>query len=135
MRYSMAAASLAHTYGNVATFVNTWLLELFPPNYFKTNYINSTIAYRDFATYNNNRKAFIKKQKPMLIMRPRIELDAFDELPINQTYFGRRMTDFNNNDIYEFITAMSNEGKSSSTIIRRVTTIRQFYKFLQKRGY
>ena len=99
MRYSMAAASLAHTYGNVATFVNTWLLELFPPNYFKTNYINSTIAYRDFATYNNNRKAFIKKQKPMLIMRPRIELDAFDELPINQTYFGRRMTDFNNNDI------------------------------------
>ena len=36
------------------------------------------------------------------------------------------------NDIYEFITAMSNEGKSSSTIIRRVTTIRQFYKFLQK---
>ena len=40
--------------------------------------------------------------------------------------------DFNNNDIYEFITAMSNEGKSSSTIIRRVTTIRQFYKFLQK---
>ena len=40
--------------------------------------------------------------------------------------------DFNNNDIYEFIAAMSNEGKSSSTIIRRVTTIRQFYKFLQK---
>ncbi|MGN1295172.1 MAG: site-specific tyrosine recombinase XerD [Bacilli bacterium] len=40
--------------------------------------------------------------------------------------------ELNNDDIYEFITNMSNEGKSSSTIIRRITTIRQFYKFLQK---
>ena len=63
MRYSMASASMAHTYGNITTFVNQWLLDLFPKNYFKTNYINSTIAYRDFATYNNNRKEFIKKPK------------------------------------------------------------------------
>ena len=99
MRYSMAAASLAHTYGNIATFANSWLLSLFPPKYFKTNYITSTIAYRDFATYNNNRKDFIKKQKPMLIMRPRIEMDIQDELPINQTYFAQRIYDINNEDI------------------------------------
>ena len=99
MRYSMAAASMAHTYGNIATFANEWLLGLFPPNYFKTNYVTSTIAYKDFATYNNNRKAFIKKQKPMLIMRPRIEMDVLDELPINQTYFAQRIYDINNEDI------------------------------------
>ena len=99
MRYSMAAASLAHTYGNIATFANSFLLSLFPPNYFKTNYITSTIAYRDFATYNNNRKDFIKKQKPMLIMRPRIEMDVQDELPINQTYLAQRIYDINNDDI------------------------------------
>ena len=99
MRYSMAAASLAHTYGNIATFANSWLLSLFPPKYFKTNYITSTIAYRDFATYNNNRKEFIKKQKPMLIMRPRIEMDVQDELPINQTYLAQRIYDINNDDI------------------------------------
>ena len=99
MRYSMAAASMSHTYGNIATFANSWLMSLFPPNYFKTNYVTSTIAYRDFATYNNNRKAFIKKQKPMLIMRPRIEIDTLDELPINQTYLAQRIYDINNDDI------------------------------------
>jgi hypothetical protein len=95
----MAAASLAHTYGNIATFANSWLMSLFPTNYFKTNYINSTIAYRDFATFNNNRKEFIKKQKPMLLMRPRIEIDTLDELPINQTYLAQRIYDVNNDDI------------------------------------
>lgn len=99
MRYSMAAASLAHTYGNIATFANDFLLSLFPPKYFKTNYINSTIAYRDFATFNTNRKEFIKKQKPMIIMKPRIELDVLDELPINQTYLAQRIYDINNDDI------------------------------------
>lgn len=99
MRYSMAAASMAHTYGNIATFANDWLIKLFPPNYFKTNYVTSTIAYRDFATYNNNRKAFVKKQKPMIIMRPRIEIDTLDELPINQTYLAQRIYDINNEDI------------------------------------
>jgi hypothetical protein len=99
MRYSMAAASLAHTYGNIATFANEFLISLFPPNYFKTNYINSTIAYRDFATFNNNRKEFIKKQKPMIIMKPRIEMDMNDELPINQTYLAQRIYDINNEDI------------------------------------
>lgn len=99
MRYSMAAASMAHTYGNIATFANSWLLSLFPPNYFKTNYINSTIAYRDFATFNNNRREFIKKQKPMILLRPRIEIDTLDDLPINQTYLAQRIYDINNDDI------------------------------------
>lgn len=99
MRYSMAAASLAHTYGNVTMVINDWLMSLFPKDYFKTNYINSTIAYRDFATFNNNRKAFIKKQKPMLLVRPRIEIDTEDELPLNQTYFANRIYDIMNEDI------------------------------------
>ena len=99
MRYSMSAASLAHTYGNIATFANSWLLSLFPSKYFKTNYISSTIAYRDFASFNNNRREFIKKQKPMIIMRPRIEMDVLDDLPINQTYFAQRIYDINNEDI------------------------------------
>lgn len=99
MRYSMAAASMAHTYGNIANFVNQWLVSLFPPNYFKTDYINSTIAYRDFATYNNSRREFIKKQKPMILLKPRIEIDAQDELPINQTYLANRIFDMNTDDI------------------------------------
>lgn len=99
MRYSMAAASMAHTYGNVTTFINNWLLSLFPNEYFKTNYVNSTIAYRDFTTYNNDRRQFLKKQKPMLILRPRIEIDVQDELPINQTYLANRIYDVMDEDI------------------------------------
>lgn len=99
MRYSMASASMAHTYGNVTAFMNNWLMSLFPKNYFKTNYINSTIAYRDFATYNNNRQQFMRKQKPMLLIRPRIEIDTQDDLPINQTYLANRIYDVMNDDI------------------------------------
>lgn len=99
MRYSMASASMAHTYGNVTSFMNNWLLSLFPKNYFKTNYINSTIAYRDFAQYTKSTKEFIKKNKPMLIVRPRIEIDTQDELPINQTYLANRIYDIMNDDI------------------------------------
>lgn len=55
------------------------------------------------------------------------DLNAFSKI-INK----EEADELNNDDIYDFITNMSNEGKSSSTIIRRITTIRQFYKFLQK---
>lgn len=100
MRYSMASASMAHTYGNVTCFMNHWLLSLFPKDYFKTNYINSTIAYKDFADYTHSKKEFMKKNKPMLLIKPRIEIDTLDELPINQTYLANRIYDIMNDDIY-----------------------------------
>ena len=99
MRYSMAAASMAHTYGNFTMFINNWLVSLFPKGYFKTDYVNSTIAYRDLATFNNNRKIYLKKQKPMLIIRPRIEISNYNDLPINNTYFAKRIYDVANEDI------------------------------------
>lgn len=35
----------------------------------------------------------------MLVMRPRIETDTLDELPINQTYLANRIYDMANDDI------------------------------------
>ena len=99
MRYSMAAASMAHTYGNVTSFMNDWLVNLFPKNFFKTNHISSTIAYRDYAQYRSSRTAMLKKSKPMLIVRPRIDIDTMDELPINQTYLANRIYDMASDDI------------------------------------
>jgi len=95
----MSSASMAHTYGNVTTLVNQWLTRLFPKKYFKTNYVNSTIAYKDFAQYTSKRSEFLKKNKPMLVMRPRIETDTLDDLPINQTYLANRIYDMANDDI------------------------------------
>lgn len=99
MHYSMSSASMAHTYGNVTILVNQWLTRLFPKKYFKTNYVNSTIAYKDFAQYTSKRSEFLKKNKPMLVMRPRIETDTLDDLPINQTYLANRIYDMANDDI------------------------------------
>lgn len=99
MRYSMASSSMSHTLGNVTSFVNNYLIGLFPKNYFKTNYINSSIAYKDFATYNNNRKQFIKKNKPMLLIRPRFDISEQFELGINNTLFANRLFNSMNEDM------------------------------------
>lgn len=90
--YAMSSASLAHTYGNVTCFITEWIKSLFPKNYFKTVHVSSTIAYRNFTRFNNNRKEFIKKSKPMLIIKPRIEIDN-DEGFMKDTYFTTRILD------------------------------------------
>ncbi|WP_304576598.1 hypothetical protein [Romboutsia ilealis] len=90
--YAMASPSLAHTYGNVTCFITEWLKGLFPKNYFKTVHVSSTIAYRNFSRFNNTNKEFIKKSKPMLIIKPRIELDNEDGF-LKETYFTTRIVD------------------------------------------
>ena len=90
--YAMSSASLAHTYGNVTCFITEWIKTLFPKNYFKTVHVSSTIAYRNFNRFNNNRKEFIKKSKPMLIIKPRIEIDIEDGF-LKDTYFTTRILD------------------------------------------
>lgn len=92
MNYAMASPSLAHTYGNVTCFMTEWLKGLFPKNYFKTVHVSSTIAYRNFSRFANVNKEFIKKSKPMLIIRPRIEMDNDDGF-MKETYFTTRMLD------------------------------------------
>lgn len=90
--YAMSSASLAHTYGNVTCFITEWIKTLFPKNYFKTVHVSSTIAYRNFTRFNNSRKEFIKKSKPMLIIKPRIEMDIDDGF-LKDTYFTTRIVD------------------------------------------
>lgn len=99
MRYSMASSSMSHTLGNATAFINNYLISLFPKGYFKTNYINSSIAYKDFATYNNNRKQFIKKNKPMLLIRPRFDIQEQFELGMNNTLFANRLFNSMNEDM------------------------------------
>lgn len=89
--YSMASPNMAHVYGNVASFVKEYITQLFPDK-FKTVYINTTIAYRDHARFKYNGKEFIKKRKPMLLIRPRLELDNNDAF-LAGTLFTERKTD------------------------------------------
>lgn len=90
--YCVAQTSLAHTYGNVTCFITEYIKTLFPKNYFKTVHIASAIAYKQFDLFKNSKKEFIKKRKPMLIIRPRIELNDTDTFLYN-TYLTTRMSD------------------------------------------
>ena len=92
--YSMAAPSMAHVYGNVTSFVTEYIKQLFPDQ-FKTVYVNTTIAYKNFAKFNNSDKEFIKKRKPMLLVKPRLELDTNDAF-MDGTLFTKRITDMVN---------------------------------------
>lgn len=92
MGYCIAQTSLAHTYGNVTCFIADYVKNLFPKNYFRTIHISSTIAYKEFSIFQNTNKEFIRKSKPMLIIRPRVELNDQDVFLYN-TYLTTRMTD------------------------------------------
>lgn len=91
--YCLSETSLAHTYGNMACFVTEFIKSLFQPNYFRTIHVSSTIAYRQLSIYKNkNHKEFLKKSKPMLIIRPRIDMNNRDAF-LYGTYLTERMHD------------------------------------------
>ncbi|WP_171567730.1 hypothetical protein, partial [Brevibacillus sp. MCWH] len=82
----------AHTFGNVTAFVTEYIKNLFPKNYFNTVNISSTMAYRHFSVFETKNKNFIKKKKPMLIVRPRVDIMNNDVF-MNGTLLTTRITD------------------------------------------
>jgi hypothetical protein len=92
MEVAVAHMSLAHTFGNVTAFITEYVKNLFPKNYFNTVNISSTVAYRYFNIFDNTSREFIKKRKPMLIIRPRIEFND-DNTFLNGTFLTSRITD------------------------------------------
>lgn len=92
LNYATSSPSLAHTYGNMTAYMVEYIKSLFPKNYFKTVNVSSTIAYKQFNIYQNKNKDFFKKSKPILIVRPRIELIDSDNF-LHGTYLTTRITD------------------------------------------
>lgn len=91
LSYVMCQTSAAHTFGNVTAYVQNWLTELFPPNTFKSFHVHSKIAHRQLRATNQE---FIKKRKPMLAIRPRIEWNDGDTFLKGTLMASRR------NDLY-----------------------------------
>lgn len=92
MEYAVGSTSLAHTFGNVTSFVTEYVKTLFPKDYFRTVHVSSTIAYRQLSSLTNLNKEFIKKSKPMLIIKPRLEFDDGDVF-MSGTYITSRILD------------------------------------------
>lgn len=70
LNYMSVMSSTAHTYGNLLATAEKWFLDIFPNDMFKTVHVSSQIAHRQLYT---TPQQFIKKAKPMIIFRPRIE--------------------------------------------------------------
>lgn len=106
MGYCMAQTSLAHTYGNVTCFITEFVKSIFPENYFKTVHISSTIAYKQFSIFQNSKKEFLYKTKPMLIIRPRVNLNDTDVFLYNTlltTRFDDSFSDIDFGNLQDFV--------------------------------
>ena len=70
LNYMSAMTSSAHTYGNLLATAQKWFLSLFPKDLFKTIHVSSRMAHTQILSTPNQ---FLKKSKPMIIFRPRID--------------------------------------------------------------
>ena len=68
-RYVSLMTSISHTYGNALAYIQKYILSIFPDNMFRTIHVQSKIAHRQIKSTTHE---FIKKNKPMIIFRPRI---------------------------------------------------------------
>lgn len=82
----IANPSLAHTVGNVTFKMTNVLKNLFGPNFFKHVHIDTRMAYTDFAKFINSRKEFIKKNKPILGIRPSVDITN-DDIFLSRSLF------------------------------------------------
>lgn len=74
VKYITAMGSSAHTYGNVLAIMQKWVLDIFPEKLFKTIHVSSRIAHKQILMSNpREMQRFVKKSKPMIVFRPRIE--------------------------------------------------------------
>lgn len=94
MEFCVAQTSLAHTYGNITCFIANYIKNLFPQGFFKTVHISTAIAYKQFNVFQNSNKEILKKGKPMLIIRPRLEVDD------NSVFLYDTLLTTNPHDIY-----------------------------------
>lgn len=68
-------ASITHTFGNVACVVMDYIKQYFSEDFFKVTHISTKLAYRQLDIYRSKQKEIWKLHKPILILRPRIEMD------------------------------------------------------------
>lgn len=108
-------ASISHTYGNVSCAVMNYIKGYFVEDFFKTTHISTKLSSTQLNVYRA-KKEFWKNKKPMLIMKPRIDLDDS-----SKWYYGsammNRLTNSRTNVMFECTTPML-ENKEFGTMIR-----------------
>ena len=77
IKYIQMMNSAAHTYGNAITFIQKWLIDLFPKrddneSVFRTIHVSSKLAHKQIRSSNHE---MYKKTKPTMIIRPRVDFN------------------------------------------------------------
>lgn len=102
-RYVALMSSTSHTYGNALTYMQNWIMNLFPENTFSTVHVNSKIAHRQIKSTPHE---YLKKSTPMITFRPRIPGRGEDTF-LKGTAMTERMTDiystYGNGNLCDFI--------------------------------
>ena len=78
MNKTITNGSIAHTVGNVTTLFTEFLKSLFPDSFFQYVHVATRMAYREQKQEENSDYEFIKKRKPILIIRPKIDINNTD---------------------------------------------------------
>ena len=65
-------SSASHTYGNAIAFIENWIINLFPEDFFKTIHVNSRIAHQQI---RNTPHEYNKRMKPIFAISPRVDFD------------------------------------------------------------
>ena len=87
LNYMSTMASSAHTYGSLLASVQKWFLKMYPSDLFKTIHVSSRMTHTQILSTPTQ---FLKKTKPMIIFRPRIDYD--DETFLGKTMMTERQT-------------------------------------------
>ena len=74
INYMSARTSLAHTFGNATSYFTEWLKLTLHEIKFKTVHIHSAIASKQMQVD----KEFFRKEKPIMIIRPRMSFNETD---------------------------------------------------------
>ena len=86
--YAMCNSSATHTYGNVLSVVERYLLDGFPADLFKTITASTTLASRQVNRLPNK---LYKKEVPMMVLVPRIVFGQGDDRFLGNTLINSRM--------------------------------------------
>ena len=107
-------SSVSHTFGNVACAILGYVKSFFQEDYFKTTHVSTKLAHKQLNVYRAKNE-FWKNKKPMIIIKPRIDIDDND----NDLY-GSQMTRVTNNKsnmVFECLPTLL-ENKEYGTMIR-----------------
>lgn len=88
--YSICSTSMSHTYGNVSAVVEKYILDLFPPETFRTITAATALASRQIT---HTPKQIVKKSLPSFVISPRIDFGQDDNRFLGHTLFNDRYND------------------------------------------